>query len=88
MTERNTYARAPRGRINHLITGDLTACGLSLTGMAKWPASLMPRVDARPVCAPCREAKPARTRPGAATEPSCRCYGMDAHPVHPWWAAS
>lgn len=57
MTNTTTYARAPRARRDHLVKGDRTRCGLPLTGMATWPASLASRVDFRPTCDACRAAR-------------------------------
>lgn len=53
----STYARAPRARRDHLVSGDATRCGLPLTGMATWPAALASRVDYRPLCDACRAAR-------------------------------
>lgn len=52
-----TYARVPRGRIDHIVRGSATRCGLPLTGMATWPASLAGRVDLRPTCDTCRKTR-------------------------------
>lgn len=52
-----TYARAPRARVHHIVRGEATRCGLALTGMATWPASLGGRVDAAPTCDACRAAR-------------------------------
>jgi hypothetical protein len=50
------YARTiPGGRTVHLVRGEETACGLPCagSGWARWPASLMPRTDLRPLCKRC-----------------------------------
>lgn len=52
-----TYARPAKGRVDHIVAGATTRCGLSLRGMATWPAKLAGHVDLRPTCEACRTAK-------------------------------
>ena len=57
------YARAPRARVDHIVRGTATRCGLALTNMATWPASLSSRTEIRPTCDKCRSASTNPTPP-------------------------